>query len=175
MRRPVLEIASWVAGILSAVVALYLLVFPPGQQSSLETPAVNEQRPPSPAPPQIKSAPIEHRDTVGLRAAIEAARNIRVVSTRDDELYRLVGVALKRNEFTLGVDAARALTVVPRRDKAFEVLTCWTMHFGDSALARSVASMITTSSIRDRAFREISSVASTKAGEGENDIRCPAL
>ena len=112
MTRSRLEQASWIAGIVSALAALYLLFFSSPEPPKGGTATSDNVGHATQKTAEIQATPSPSTDTSGLREAIAAAKDIRSLSTRDDEMSRLVRAALQRHEFAVAFEAAREIRVV---------------------------------------------------------------
>ena len=169
MSHSKLEVASWIAGIASAIIALVTLL--PTSKSSTETqpPPQKQSTPQLTQDTSSKSASTKLREDKnnGLVEALSAAKDITAISARDEQLYALTREGIRRREFQYALSAANGITSIATRDKALYALTCWTMNLQGNAEARKAASAITSIALRDEALRMVANNAATDWGGSE--------
>lgn len=174
MKSPKLEIASWIAAILStsiAIAALYAQLVQPGQ-SPASQPSVS---PPiaaaSEAPLAVASEPVsDYRKR--LRFGLDAALKLGNSRSRDEAILHIVKSAIRDDYYMFAFEASRSLASTEARDASSEVLSCLLSHSGEYKEARTVALAIGDPRVRDSALRSISSLATVKPGEGDNEHSC---
>lgn len=176
MNRPRLEVASWIAGILSAVVAVFALL--PSPSAKRADPAPAPQNPVGQADVEVnRVAPTYDPITTKseLIEAIAIAKQINALTPRDAELTRLAKLAIKREEFSAAISAAEAIQAQSLKDDALLLASCYAIHLGKADEAKKAASLIGVISKRDSARVTISQVTSIKSGEGPNEPNCGSL
>jgi hypothetical protein len=177
MQRPKLEIASWIAGVISAVLAAFAYISSPAPSSgSASSTVAAPEKLKQASTPAVPSIELKIKDAKNdeLVEALTAAKSITSISERDSQLFSLVQEGVRRRELAVAFFSAKAITSISLRDNALYGLTCWTMNFRGTAEARSVASAITSISLRDDALKDLISNAATQGG-GSEGVSCKKL
>jgi hypothetical protein len=180
MARPKLEVASWIAGITSALIAAYAL-FPSRPSTEAAVPANTSQgtspkeststvpsldaQKPTAAQPQPSS----------IADALAAAKQIYGTTTRDNELERLARLAISRHEFGAAMEATRSIYGTTKRDALLDLTHCYAIHLGDRKSAGEAVEMVYSTTTKTAMLLRASKIAALKPGEGSNDAECKAL
>src|SRR6267154_1977444 len=167
MSRPKLEIASWIAGIVSAIIAIVVLamaLWPSLPSSGFDFAELVRAQQPSSS--QTSSRPTLPRDVVRERwtagpNALAAAQSIENVATRDKELTRLAAVGVSYDELDFALQAAKLIASEAKRDEVLEALSCWLIRGYATNLAQEAAISIGEQTRRDRVLKSISSHEAT--------------
>ena len=172
MDRSPLEKASWIAGIVSAVVAIWVMAFPSGQPKE-DTPrgspmsTAAPQSEPMPAPPQALTGPISavpaasassSQACTNPTAIATLRKQASLMSTYDarDAAYRpLVSDAICLNDLNLAVEIASLASTYARRDELYQRILDAAISTNNKELAEKLAGLMSTYASRDEARKKI--------------------
>ncbi len=188
MQRSKLEIASWIAGIFSAVFAIYVYATSQlsAQQEQKSLAAALQTTPthfqntdgaefPKESKSQLSEVIVVERAKSQLSEAIAAAKAISSWQARDEALEKIAYVAIKQKEFEIAVDVAGAMTSLQLRDKVLGHASCYALSYRNIKIAQVAAGRIYDWRRRDDTLRMIASELTIKQGEGSNDGSCQTL
>jgi hypothetical protein len=148
MKNPKLEVASWVAGIISAAVVIYT-TFPGISDNSTTTdkPASGK-----------KTTSSGHADS-SLGEALYAVLALKDPDEREAEIHKLVRVAVQQGNYEFALSASRKLHSEATRDSLASVLSCYLANFRSLKSAREAALLIKNDELRESSLRYVADVA----------------
>ena len=169
MNRSPLEKASWIAGIVSAVAALWVIFFPVGQtkyDSSTRQQMATIDSPKPEIPGNVMTAVPGYADQVATssrdcpsREVIAALRSqAKLMSTHvaRDAAYRpLIGDAICLNDLGLAAEIAGLASTAGRRDELYQQILDAALTTGKGDTAERMAGLLSTFSLRDAARQKI--------------------
>ena len=172
-KRPLLEIASWIAGIISMAIAVYALfpshsAKPQGSErvSSAVTPPASAG-----AHQNRAEAPLSPNDS-SLAQAVESAMSISSWQSRDDALFDIARVAIEKKRFEQALAATKRINAWKRRDFLLEAISCYAAREGSLTVARDAAILLNDYRVKDSKLAQIASVA---VSAGTTTLECNAL
>jgi hypothetical protein len=180
MNRSKLEIASWIAGILSALIAAYALVSSrlPGE---LHTQVVlSPAQPAGPPSPESSATPAtqalsDNSEASSIAEALASAKQIYATTTRDTELGRLARLAIARHEYPAALAATSAIYASTQRIELYDLIHCYSLNAGDKASASEAVKRAYSTSAKTAMLLRASSLVALKPEEGRNEVTCKAL
>jgi hypothetical protein len=169
MNRSPLEKASWIAGIVSAVAALWIIFFPAGQtkQDSSTRQQMTAADPPKPEIPSTATTFISgHTDqatssnrscpsTTVITALRSQARFLSTKEARDAAYRPLIKDAICLNDLELATEIAGLVSTYGGRDELYQQILDAAITTGKRDTAERVAGFLSTSSLRDAARHKI--------------------
>jgi hypothetical protein len=174
MERHFLEKASWVAGIVSAVIALVIWIKPDNSVSILPPKQKQESVLPAPTPinpKEVAKGPEETTQAAtthnsfarwsceniahDLEPAYEAARKISYTDPRDKAFLSLARKALCLENYEMFERAAKQIAYTDPRDKAYGDAVDFTLNLRKFDLAEKYAKNIAYTDPRDAAMARI--------------------
>ena len=177
-QRPLLERASWIAGIASAVIAVGVWLKPNAPEPVPSAQAASVQPVPHPAlyaaPTQGSSQPAltssQQRQTrwscegiaPDLQPAINAAKNISYTSPRDEALLSIARKALCLENYELFKQVARQISYTAPRDQVYGDAVDFSIGLRKFELAEKFAASIAYTAPRDAARARIVAKASER-------------
>jgi hypothetical protein len=144
MNRPLLEKASWIAGILSALVAIWVVAFPSGQAKE----EVNKPPAAKTVQPQSTAIPTPIETSVPLSTSIAGAKNSDTTCVGTEVILALLKQASNMSTF----DA---------RDSAYRSLVADAVCINDLDLATRIANLSSTYATRDELYQQVLDAAIT--------------
>ena len=180
MNHPKLEIVSWIAGILSALIAAYVLVSSLLPGESRTQVVLSPAQPAVPASPESSAATATQAFSANSEAssiadALASAKQIYATTTRDTELGRLARLATARHEYPAALAATSAIYATTQRDELYDMVHCYSLNAGDKASASEAVKRAYSTSAKTAMLLRASSLAAIKPGEGSNEVTCKAL
>ena len=179
MNRSKLEVASWIAGIVSALIAAYALlpnrtvvVAPPQASQDLVSQA------PEHSPSVVDSATLPRQiveNKSSISDALVFAKKIVGTSTRDTELERLARLALSRREYHAAVEAVATILGTSRRDELLDLTHCYASYLGDVSSANAAVKLVLSTKTKTTMLLRSSKLAALESGEGRNEPECNSL
>ena len=156
MNRPLLEISSWVAGIVGAAIAGIALV----QNFNQPTPTVVASQPrtakQSPTIVTDGKAHYEIASSAKLQQTLNATRDISDRAVRDIVLRRFVRQAIFSNDLEIAKLALDQVHSDQNHDDAASLLSCYTLYLRPLGQTIEVAKMIRDQSMRDSVLAVVS-------------------
>lgn len=176
MKQSILERASWIAGIVSAAIALIAWLGPFSYQQQKDNPdqkiihskeAIETRSTPKSVAKVLGETKIDERwscDGVShdLQPAFEAARGISYSSRKDETMISIARKALCIQNYQLFEQAANEISYSSRRDQAYVDGVDFTLNSKKFTLAEKYAAKISYSSTQDAARKRIVLKASQK-------------
>lgn len=182
MEKSKLEKASWISGIVSALVAIIILYFTLFQstQTQNSTTLTNIS---SPTQVAISSETNERQEQekliqdssykpASISVSVSAAKKISNINDRDIELDRLAHIAIKRHEFQAALDVAKSILNITRKDQLLELINCYAAYYGNFKIANEAADNASSTKSKTNMLLKISRTSSLKPGEGDNSSDC---
>lgn len=168
MGRSKLEVASWVAGILSALLAAvaFLPKDEPGRSPSSTEKHAPQARAvsasdaaalPAASTASAPAAPVTGENELQLREALAAVKEVRSYGAQDEELVNIARTAMNKGMLDLAVEASRGIRTTGTRDKVLAAISCQQVVSNQLAKARSTAALISGYDAKDQALRTIAS------------------
>lgn len=169
MNRSLLEKASWIAGIVSAVAALWMIFFPVGQakqdsstrqqMATVEMPKLEISTTTTTAVPSYTDqAETSIRDCPSREVIAALRRQVMLMSTHDarDAAYRpLIADAICLNDLGLAAEIAALASTYGRRDEFYQQILDAVLATGKRDTAERMAGLLSAYSLRDAARQKI--------------------
>lgn len=169
MNRSPLEKASWIAGIVSSLAALWVIFFPVGQTkqdfSTLQqTVTVAPPKPQLPntatifVPGNTDQVATSSQDCPSREVIVALRDQARLLSTynaRDGAYRPLVKDAICLNDLGLATEIARLASTFGMRDELYQQILDSALTTGKRDTAERIASLLSTSLLRDSARQKI--------------------
>lgn len=180
MQRPFLERASWLAGIVSAVIAVVVWLNPsstePAQVGQKNVQSVPPSVPKENAEAKVtttnSSAAFDQKPVItrwscdgvasDLQPALAAAKNIYYTESRDDAFLDLSRKALCLENYSLFEEAAGRIYYTEKRDGAYSDGVDFVLGVRKFDLAEKLAGKIYYTAKRDAARARVVALASTR-------------
>lgn len=201
-KRPKLEVTSWIASIVSALLAgIAIYLSPPAKPNDSPVPAklIAQELKPQ-AEPVANSAPIsvppidprpsipppptrsEVRDK-GLQTALESALAIHDSKARDKGLLAVFSAALSRRSLQIGLDAASGIQNKQLQVEMLSKLACYSIARGiesrhdrtdqsDAEMARKAASVVIDPLLRDQILSVVAREAAIEWYKRNAEVDC---
>ncbi len=161
MQRSILEKASWISGIVSALLALWLFFAPSDKDAlhaSVQPPAAPKLLPASEVSQPLKTsegAPPTAVATCPKAEAIEVAlKTVQALSTfsqRDAGYKRLLDDALCRADIAIAKRITELMSTFSARDDGYQKIVQRMVAVGDFSGAEKITEKLSTFSARDNA------------------------
>ena len=179
MNRSKLEVSSYIAAIISALIAAYALLpsrLPAnGDAQSLPQAIVaNPAAPAGTAKGSNQSTP-SGTQTSSIGDALAAAKKIYGTTTRNTELERLARLAIARHEYRAAVEAPSLIHGSIRKDELLDLAHCYAVYMGDKSSATEAVGLAYSTATKTTMLLRASKVSALKPGEGSNEPECKAL
>lgn len=167
MLRPFLEIASWVAGIVSALVAVWLFLVPTDKDTVRAAASATVAPKPLPSSEALQSPkPLEEVADISsvvatcptieaIEAALNTVQALSTFSRRDAGYVRLLDDALCRADLALAERITALMSTSSARDAGYHKIVRRMIVVGDFVGAEKVVVKLSTFSARDNARHAI--------------------
>jgi hypothetical protein len=175
MERSLLEKASWMAGIVSALIAVWLLISPADKDAS-KPPPINAVLPAAPTQliessrqsTNLKPIDLNPCPTVdSTEAAYKTAQALSTFAQRDAAYIGLVENALCRSHLDMAKKITDEISTFKGRDEQYQKIVVALIEAKDYAGAEKIIEKISTFSARDEARHKIIESARKKRIDGE--------